>query len=838
MRWFNRARRPGSIVMADRARAAGQWEEAARHYKKSLDRNPRNWPIWVQYGHALKEAGRLPEAEAAYRQAISYSSCEADSHLQLGHVLKLQGRRDEARAAYVAALALDLSLSDPRRELADLGWSAAELAAPRQPGHTIAPSGGDIDDEKNAALAGDPAEDPRLELHLDRPQLDGDRRRAATEIRGRLQIEGWALARDGVAGVTIAIDGENCGTARYGIRRYDVHRDHGDWPNSALSGYTFAIADGIAPGEHTVRVELRAATGRAKAIEFAISFAGDQLPVERLRREMPRAEIDLARYVLSGLGWRPRFGILLGVGDADDEFPLDATLHSLRAQAYGEWRAAIAGRGSAVVPRRLRARLAAGFPDLPVHIIPALEAGDLVEAFAAIDGGRPPDFVAVISAGDVLACDALLRLAVATGLHRDADFFYGDERRPSPITGRAEAFLKPQWSPDLLLATNYIGRLWCAEPGLLERVGAGLRDWRDFGEYDLVLRCTEAAQGIRHVPHLLCERGTPQIDPPAQEREALARAMARRGIEGRVAAGCAPGYYRVSRRPRGRGGLVSIIIPTRASDGRVRTCIDSLRRVTAYRNIEIIAVDDIPAADPEAKSWLRANADKVVPSEPPFNWSRYNNRAVRQAGGEFLLFLNDDTEITEPDWIAAMLQHAERPEIGIVGARLLYPDGGVQHAGMFWPAGGGSGRHAFRFFAGPDPGYFGLALTTRNVLLVTGACIMVRRELFATLGGFDERHWAVNNDADFCLRCWSAGKLIVYEPAATLYHHEAASRRDLPDEYDGEVFWQTWRSLLAAGDPYYHPNLSRTRDDYAFEEGPAPADPLPQLAELRRGLAR
>jgi glycosyltransferase involved in cell wall biosynthesis len=254
----------------------------------------------------------------------------------------------------------------------------------------------------------------------------------------------------------------------------------------------------------------------------------------------------------------------------------------------------------------------------------------------------------------------------------------------------------------------------------------------------------------------------------------------------------------------------------------IETCIDTLRRVTANRNFEIVCIENIPPADSHWREWLHRNADWVVSTEEPFNWSRFNNLAAAQSTGEYLLFLNDDIEIIDPDWLDALLEHAQRPEIGAVGPLLLYPDRRVQHAGMFL-AMMGQGRHAFRYAKEEDPGYFGLARTERNVIAVTGACLMTRRETFDALGGFDEAHGVINNDLDYCLRVWQSGLRNLYTPHARLVHHEAVSRAGLADDYNAALFDSKWRDLFLSGDPYFNPNLARTRDDFSAEDEPTQA---------------
>ena len=938
MRWFSRS---GAIAVADGARDAKQWDIAARHYRKALDRNPRNWPIWVQYGHALKEFSRHAEAEAAYRQALAYNPRAAElappartraqnpgqvrggtrclcpcfrarpvaasptagtreftwSEAEIVELLRQAVPRspvanangDERASEERIALSIDKAALANSGLATVSGWAFAEpgirrievlvdairagdaehglprpdvgqdhptVAAAARSGfklerelgrtfeghHLVTVIVHDGDGARRqaelpvrAGTAPRPApsampepEDESLRLFVDVPKIVSNR--AVQVVRDSLRVEGWATAPEGVHSVVVSVDGIVCGSAKYGLRREDVGKMYPDWDGSHLSGYAIASPrrftgpQVLAAGDHLVRVELCTRTGRAKGVEFFIEATD---PTEEnspwsLRRKIARSEIDLTDNILSGLGWHPQFGIVIGIADPDDA-AFDATVGSLRDQAYERWQAVVLPR-RAGLRSRLNMRLASKFPDLGERLTIAAEGytGDLIDCIGATSDGGPPDLIGFVSAGDVLAGDALLQMAVSAGIDRDADFFYADERRRSPVSGRIEPFFKPQWSPDLLLATNYIGRFWCARRELLDRISASVDDWRRFGEYDLVLRCTEVAQRIEHVPHLLCERGRELIDEPAREREALARAIALRDMDGEVLEDWAPGYYRLLRRPR-YSGVVSIIMPTGGNVPLISKCLPGLFERTAYQNFELIILYNT-STKPEVFPYLDTiKGDprvRIIDSKGPFNFSRICNLGAAAARGDFLLFLNDDIEVIEPDWIETLLQHAERPEIGAVGARLLYPDRTIQHAGIFWAAGAGGGRHAFRFAPQSDPGYFGLAVTPRNVLAVTGACIMMRRSWFDEIGRFDESHTVVNNDVDICLRCWSHGGRVVYEPAATLIHHELASRHNLPDEYDVKAFWERWGRLLKTGDPYYHPNLLRNSEEYTCDEEP------------------
>jgi hypothetical protein len=507
-------------------------------------------------------------------------------------------------------------------------------------------------------------------------------------------------------------------------------------------------------GDHVVQINVRARSGEVLEHRFRIEVRKSEEDEDGLsiRRRMTQVEADLVHEVLGNLRHCPGFRLTLRQQAPLEGERLLATIGSLRNQVYRDWTLQIL-TADATTGAGVRALIADAAADL-VERIDVFDPQD-EEAFAQPIGGTPQSralrLVGFLSPGDQLGCDALLETALSSGLHRDADFFYADEVRISPASREREPFFKPNFSPDLLLSTKYIGRPWFASTGLLGKTGVTPRCLLESGEYDVVFRCTEQAQQIHHLPKLLCLRGTQQIDDTDAEAAALARAALRRGIAADVLVGAVPGTWRFRRRQPAKG-MVSIIIPTCAARGYVETCVKTLRERTAYRNFEIICVDNIPDRQMAWKLWLKQNFDKIVPVPDAFNWSYFNNRGAAVAAGEHLLFLNDDIEIMQPDWLDAMLEHVQRPEVAVVGPQLLYPDGKVQHAGMFLAA-PGVARHAFRFAASDEPGSFGLALTQRNVIAVTGACMLMRRTMFQALGGFDEAHEIINNDLDFvCVR--------------------------------------------------------------------------------------
>ena len=659
-------------------------------------------------------------------------------------------------------------------------------------------------------------------------------------VRGFLTLSGWAFGDHGIDRVEVFVDRVSQGRAHHGIRREDLGRAFPD-QDTLLAGFAMVLPPPVMkPGERQVRIEIHDRAGHSEALEFiarAEPAAAGAAAWSR-RRKMPQAEIDLQHHLLTARAHAPRWAVVLVLPDAAPErFParLIATLNSLGDQAYGSWTAIL------IAPPAKAADVTAALARMceDVRANTRVLTADPPRRLAEIDATM--DFAILLEAGDELGEDALLELSVETLLHPTADFIYSDERRTDPADGIAKAFFKPDFSPDLLLSTNYVGRVWAASAALLRAADLREGDLAQFGEFDAVLRLTEQARRVRHVSKVLCERGrsggTREMD-----RLALRRAMDRRGIRGTVHSGPVSGSYRITRDIAG-SPTVSIIMPTNGSAGLVEIALRSIRQHTAWSNYEIICLDTMPAtaeaAPARLRQWIAEQADVVIPAAGAFNWSRLNNVGARRARGDLLLFLNDDIEVRDPRWLHGLIEQAQRPEVGTVGAQLLYPDGRVQHAGVF--LGRHAARHAFRFYAAAEPGPFGLALTQRDVISVTGACMMVRRDVFQELGGFDESHPVVNNDLDFNLRVRRSGRAVVYTPAVSLVHHEMASRAALADTYNTSGFAAQWGDLFATGDPFFNRNLSIDHDDYQPEAEPVRSfvagRPLFARAKIRRILA-
>jgi hypothetical protein len=584
-----------------------------------------------------------------------------------------------------------------------------------------------IDIAPAAALqvAGRETEAAEFRLEIDSPIIVDDV--VKEPVSGRLTIDGWTLCRPGIAAVEVFLDDQRLADAHHGLARADVARAFPDWPGAIRSGFAFHCPPRLLrSGSHRAELRVRALNGEyvTRCFRFEVHKTEEGREGATIRRRISRNEADFYTRALDHLASRPTFQLIMLLPEPPEH------VSSLIAQIHPAWHLLLLAANEPIA-EAVRNILAVLLDDAAHRI-------EIATVSAAWPGSSAaPGLVGFLSPGDELGCDALAEIALAQHLSSEAELFYADESRISPVSYEREPFFKPDYSPDLLLATNYMGRLWFAASSLLHKLQASPASLMAAGEYDLLLHCSEKARAVAHIPRLLCERGPKLLESPEMERRALAEAAARRGIStAEIIPGPVPGNWRL-RRTTPTTGLISIIIPTGGRDRYVETCIHGLRERTAYRNFEIICVENIREHEREKAEWLRDHADKVLSGGAAFNWSRFNNLGAAAASGDYLLFLNDDIEIEQHDWLEAMLEHAARPEVGVVGPRLLYPDRTVQHAGMFL-TGFATGRHAFRLAAADDPGYFGLALTTREVSAVTGACMLMRREHFIQLGAFDE----------------------------------------------------------------------------------------------------
>ncbi|MGH2447356.1 MAG: glycosyltransferase [Chloroflexota bacterium] len=535
--------------------------------------------------------------------------------------------------------------------------------------------------------------------------------------------------------------------------------------------------------------------------------------------EARRYNPDRLKSRLDSLSSHPTICVIMPVYDSDERF-LRAAIESVLHQSYENWELCICDDASPQQHIRdvLREYAAA---DRRIKLAFNNVNAGIARASQRALGLANGEFIALLDHDDELTPDALTEVAHSlqtTG----ADVLYTDEDKRDVNGKRREPFFKPAWSPDLLLSCMYLGHLTVYRKELVDSVGGFRGDLDGSQDYDLALRVTERTDRIAHLPMILYHwrqlPGSAAADPDAKNyalsaaKRALQDAMSRRGVDAEVDSANSAGPYRV-RRAVAPTARVSIILPTRNRVHLLARCIDSIEATTDPSLYEIIVVDN-GSDDPRLATYLSRSRHRVIRDDGPFNHSRLNNLAAVEADGDYVLLLNNDTEALKSGWLNAMVEHAQRPEVGAVGALLLYPDSSIQHAGVVLGVGGVAG-HAFRFADSSVPGYFNLSHAVRNCSAVTGACLLMRRDLYLEMGGLDESRLPVAyNDVDLCLRLRRRGFLIVTTPYAVLRHHESISRGREVIESERHLVRDLWLSEIAA-DPYYNPNLSLAREDFA-----------------------
>ena len=674
----------------------------------------------------------------------------------------------------------------------------------------------------------------RLIAFVDRP-LPGS---PAVVGEGSLGLRGWALSTAGVVAVEAVIGGEVRGALRLGMLRPDVPRVYPEFPQVEHCGFVGVVpVSDVPPGNHVVTIRVRG--GNGEQIEIDRPFV--VVPSTTIFGRAPRANAQYARWLdlneptpddlaaaraaADAMTDGPRLALLMPLR-ADSPDP-SATVSSLRQQVYGRWELHLLAAHGAEIRE-----VDPGDAAIVVHR--AREGDRLSDLANTLLESGTHDVVAVLDPGDRLSPLATLRVAEAFASDPRAEMVYVDHDAWSGPNGiRWDPCFKPDWAPDLHLSTDYVGGFAPSRVAAARRVGGFTGDLDPADRYDLALRLTDGVGAddprVRHLPRLLHSRlavppqpgvaaasGRPAPDPFADA--AVARALARRGTDAVVEPGLVPGTRRIRHALRATPP-VTIVIPSGGKMHYLRPCLESVLGTSTYPALNVVVVDNSPGTDVEGLCRELAANGAAIRREPfalqPFNFSAVVNHALPLVEDPYLVLMNDDMTVVTPDWVEAMLEHAQRPEIGAVGARLLYPDRTIQHAGVVFGPYGGS-THPFRHLPEGHPGYFDFPHVVREWSAVTFACAMLRRSVVEEAGPLDEVAFRVAfNDADLCLRIRERGYRIVSTPHAVLYHYESATKVLLAEPGEVAQMRERWGRVIN-DDPFYNPNLTRAAEDYSL----------------------
>lgn len=652
-------------------------------------------------------------------------------------------------------------------------------------------------------------------------------------VCGSLRVSGWAVSKKGEKGIEsieIYLNDTFLGNATYGDPRADVKNLYSFIPHSGQSGFHF----------HKDVSNVTASEANAqKIIIKAIGFDGRSHNVQKILKnhydkwitahEPGYRELERQRQII--FPYEPRINLITSIHtNTPQQFSVEM-IKSVLSQTYPNWDLCIA---CSVKKSHLKRILEAYTQqDSRIHVKILPENTGIVETLNEALNLAIGDFVGLLHHGDTLAPFALFEVAKSINDTPDVEYMYSDEDRLSEDGNlRHTPYLKPDWSPDMLRSTNYPANFSVFKKQFIRQIGGFREGFEGSLDYDVILRATEQATQIVHIPKVLYHRWA-SSDSPVEDRaskgytddsakRALEEHLKRMGLRGNVGATEEPGYYKVTyilqETPK-----VSIIIPNRDHADELERCINSIITKTSYRKFEIIIVENGSCENETFvlyEKFKKINNIQIIEWEHHFNYSAVNNFAEGYAQGGVLLFLNNDIEVINFDWLERMLDHAVRKDVGAVGTKLYYPDHTIQHAGLVIGICGIVG-HCHKFFPGESSGYMRRLKTIQNFSAVTAACLMLRKEIFKEVGGFDDRFSLNFNDVDLCLKVRERGYVIVWTPYAELYHLESKTRAyddNLRPTFRQEkrFFQQKWKKRLEKSDPYYNPNLTLEREDFSI----------------------
>lgn len=459
-------------------------------------------------------------------------------------------------------------------------------------------------------------------------------------------------------------------------------------------------------------------------------------------------------------------------------------------------------------------------------------AGNTNAAFAMARG----EFIGLLDHDDLLAPNALYEAAAYLEKYPQTDMLYTDEDKVTEdLSAHFQPHLKPDFNLDLLRSNNYICHFLIVKRTLALRAGEFRQEYEGAQDYDFVLRCADQACRIGHVPEILYHWRTSRsstADNPASKmyaydagKRAIEAHLQRRGEKGEVSLKKDLGFYRVVY-PVKKQERISVVIPSKDQWETLKACLDSIREKTTYPDYEIIVVEN-NSREPETFAYYKTIDGKdnirVITWDKPFNYSAINNFGIRHASGQYVICLNNDIQVITGGWMEELLGVCQREEVGVVGAKLYYPDDTIQHAGIVVGIGGIAGS-LFVGMKRERSGYLHKASLMQDLSAVTAACMMVKKKAFEEAGGFEEKLAVAFNDVDLCLKIREKGYLVVYDPYVEMYHYESKTRgredtKEKVRRFQGEIEYMRtrWIGILKEGDPCYNKNLSLSKWNYSLK---------------------
>ncbi len=624
---------------------------------------------------------------------------------------------------------------------------------------------------------------------------------------GSIEIWGWAVSRKGdISLVEVFLNEDLLGYAVYGFPSPDV-ADYLRNPSKSHCSYSarFVVPSHLNNSPfHRVVVRVTDTRGNVSTKEVIILT-----PEESYAQWIKNVEPNLIGSVpghsnIEGV----RISVLLLPGTSSFEAKI-RSISSIESQSWSEWELILIDSDDSDERLTLRHM---SHRDNRIRLYEV--NGDIYDQAQYMLDVATGDYILPLIPGTILAPHALAVLAGAF-TKSNADMIYSDHDHIGAQGSRSSPFFKPGWSPEYLRGTLYIGPAFCVQRRLALEIGGFANHDDVIYLHDFLLRLAENVRIVHHEPQILFHLTAPYSPPDDLLIRSVNKHLSRLNIAGNAKSGRNPGRIIFDPKILSPEPLVSIIIPTRDAPDHLDRCLGSIFNRSSYRNFEVILIDN-ETSDSDALEIMKRYKVERILFPGKFNYSRANNVGVAHSKGDYILLLNNDTEVIEPDWIQSLLFYACQPDVGAVGGLLVYPNKTVQHAGVVVGM-NEVANHVMRGFAASDDGYFGSLSCAREVSAVTAACMMIRRSIYVNIGGFNEQFRTYFQDVDLCLRIIESGFRIIYTPRSLLLHYESATRGHEYDFADRDLMLRIWSKIYDHGDLYYNPHFDRRCSNYSLK---------------------
>jgi len=643
-----------------------------------------------------------------------------------------------------------------------------------------------------------------------------------------LEVRGWALSDSDIEQIEVFADNISLGFATLGLHRNDVKLAFEQNNESLYAGFSFKFKENIK--SDSVRIVITDSNKNTLTLyKIIIPSYYDMSLNAKYQIFLSQEPNNPIEYSSQKFSYNPLISIIVPVYNIDSKW-LDLCIQSVLKQDYNHWELCLYDDKSTNIDtldclskwenKDARIKIKFGQKNLGI----SLASNKAIEMAKG-------DYIGLLDHDDELRKCALYMVVESLNKGKDYDLIYSDEDKISKNGNYCDPHFKSDFNLDTLLAHNYICHFSVIKKSIGDHIGWFRHGYEGAQDHDLILRVVATTQNIYHIPKVLYHwrkvEGSTAITTGNKSyahlagKKAVADYLKSKNIKARVVNGLYSNSYRVKRKVD-TSELISIIVPFKDKVKLLEGCIYGLLNKTKYTNIEILLINNNSTEEDTLTYCNRLIKKykniKLYAFDEPFNFSKLNNFAVSKANGSSVLFLNNDIEVTHEDWLCEMVSHIQRSEVGAVGAKLLYSDNTIQHAGLV--VNQECALHINKGLMDLEIGYFHRANHTQNISACTAACLLVDKSLFLQVGGFDSDHFAIAyNDVDLCLKIRQAGYLITYTPFAKLYHYESQSR-GLDNEptklarFSKEIkcYQEKWGEHYKNGDPYLNPNLAQSSE--------------------------